>query len=198
MQVLVKNSFAQEFKLQNIHQCFWDLNSYYMDDNFSMSTLFDVTDSSDLSPFYFLDPRIAFLISQMNLGGDLLIRGFGPVGTVAALGKVQRGMHFEDQVKVKNTIQEYLPKSNIETLLTYDQVVVFGEQKIDESLWKNLTPGGFYLLGSITGPINVTMDRAEPFGKVWPVGVPTEIGWKFNDSRSGLIEFEIAKLKKLS
>jgi hypothetical protein len=197
MQVLVKNSYAQELEVENIHESFWDPNSFYMDEYFSMSSIFELSDPLGLSPFYFLDPRIAFLISQMKSGGDLVMRGLGPVATVAALGKVERGMHFEDQAKVKNTIHEYLPKSNVETLLSYDQVVVFGEQKIDEVLWKNLRPGGFYLLGSITGKINPLVDQYEPFGKMWPIGMPTEFGWRFNDSSSGLVEFEFAKLKKL-
>ena len=198
MQVLVKNKYAQELKIENLHESFWDSNSYYMDDNFTMSSIFELSDPLGFSPFYFLDPRVSFLLSQMNLGGDLIIRGVGPIGTVAALGKVDRGMHFEDQTKVKNTINEYLPKSNVETLLSYDQVVVFGEQKIDELLWKNLRPGGFYLLGSITGKINPFVDGYEPFGKMWPIGMPTETGWKFNDSKSGLVEFEFTKLKKLA
>jgi hypothetical protein len=198
MQVLVKNKYAQELEIENIHETFWDSNSYYMDENFTMSSIFELSDPLGFSPFYFLDPRVSFLISQMNWGGDLIIRGVGPIGTVAALGKVDRGMHFEDQTKVNNTINEYLPKSNVETLLSYDQVVVFGEQKIDEVLWKNLRPGGFYLLGSITGKINPLVDQYEPFGKMWPLGMPTETGWKFNDSKSGLVEFEFTKLKKLA
>ena len=197
MQVLVKNSFAQEIELRGAHESFWDPNVFYMDDNFSISELISLSDPLGFSPFYFLDPRMAFLISQLNKGGELFARGLGPIGTVAAMGKVQKVMHTEDFHKVGKVIEEYLPEGNFQNLSNYDQVIVFGESEVDEILWNNLRVGGFYLIGSMGGSIVYPKEAFEAFGKVWPIGSPTEFGWKFQDSLSGLNEFEFTKIKKL-
>lgn len=198
MQVLVKNSFSQVLTHNHLHPAFWDELCFYMDEKFSIPQLFESVDPFDLSPYFFLDPRVAFLISQMSLSGDAFIQGLGPVATVAALTKVDRGIHTEDFAKTEKIIQEYLPKSNVTQLKTFNQIVVFGSNKVDEELWKNLLVGGFYLMGSITGPITVPHFDFEAFGKLWPIGMPTEIGWKFNDQNSGLVNFEFCKIKKLS
>jgi hypothetical protein len=45
--------------------------------------------------------------------------------------------------------------------------------------------------------VKIIKEAFEAFGKVWPIGSPTEFGWKFQDSLSGLNEFEFTKIKKL-
>ncbi len=197
MQVLVKNSFAQEIELKGTHESFWDPNVFYVDETFSISDLINLSDPLGFSPYYFLDPRVAFLISQLHKGGELFARGLGPVGTVATMGAVQKVMHTEDPQKVSRVIEEYLPHSNVQNLSNYDQVIVFGENKVDEILWKKLRVGGFYLIGSIQGSIEHPKEAFEAFGKLWPMGIPTEFGWRFQDSLSGLNEFELMKIKKL-
>lgn len=164
----------------------------------------DPSEVVGLSPFLVLDAKIAFLISQINAAETTYAEQLGPLGLVGA--KIKSGskfVHLEDQKKLIQYMEEYLPKENqlitTEALL-YDQVVVFGSQTVNQELWKKLNVGGFYLLASDKGSIQIDLEHEEfeAFGKRWPFGGPTEFGWRFTEEEWGLSNFEFAKIRKLS
>ncbi len=205
MQVLVKNPFSpSKLEAKNVIESFWGSDCLYLGPAFAMSSLMDPSESVGLSPFMVLDAKIAFLISQMNSVGCTCAEQLGPLGLVAA--KIKSGssfVHKEDQKKLSRYGEEYLPKDN-QVITTesgsFDQVVVFGSNTINQDLWKNLNVGGYYLLASDKESIRIDLEHEEfeAFGKRWPFGMPTEFGWRFNQEEWGLDNFEFAKIRKLS
>lgn len=198
MQVLVKNKNAEEVVLKDVIESFWDANCFYPNDDFSVTSLFELSGSLRFSPFYFLDARLAFMISQLEKESSIYVQGLGPLGTVAALGFSGSGFHQEDPVKVRTYVKEYLPSDPIKMNDKYDLIINFGETSINTEQWKKLKVGGFYLGGSIGGPINLTRYNFEAFGKIWPFGEATEFGWHFNVAELGLENFYFVKIKKLA
>lgn len=196
MQILVKNTYGPELKLSDVKESFWSDDCLYMGDSFSLSDLMEQTDLVGLSPFYFLDPRVAFGLFQLK-EGSLYARGLGSVGTVAAFMMCKEGWCAENRDQILKNIKEYLPFNPLKDSKTYDQIMTFGEKKIDDQLWEKLKVGGFYYLSSTSGKIDLGDKKFEAFGKLWPIGEATEFGWKFNSKVSGLENFEFAKVKKL-
>lgn len=162
---------------------------------FSMSSLMSLTDTLGLSPYFVLDPKSAFLISRLDKG-SVYIHGTGALAAVAAMARTGRGF-FQDGKKLDDYIKEYLPFNPLHEDEEYEQILSFGHNKIDPSLWKKLKKGGFYILGA-QEKLDLTGFQFEAFGKLWPVGEATEFGWRFDSEESGLTKFETAKLKKLS
>lgn len=164
----------------------------------------DPSDSVGLSPFLVLDGKIAFLISQLAKAGTTYARNLGPLGLVGAhIHAGSKFVHEEDQKKVSRYLEEYLPKENQNIVIqteSYDQVVVFNENTIDQNLWKKLNVGGYYLIASDKSAIQIDLEHEEfeAFGKLWPYGESTEFGWRFKEEEWGLAHYEFAKIRKLS
>ena len=197
MQVLVKNPFTPEINSPGLKESFWSPNCLYPDEDFSFSSLLGLSDPLGLSPFLMLDPRVAFIISQVEKKVSFC-KNLGAMGTIGVhFFSGEKIIHEENQKAFSKYQEEYLPHNPISGHSLFEQVVVFGENTIDEKLWKKLSPGGFYIMGAL-GKIIPGNYRVGPFGKLWPVGMPTEIGWKFNERELGLEDFEFAKLRKLS
>ncbi|MFP5385963.1 MAG: hypothetical protein ACLGHN_07775 [Bacteriovoracia bacterium] len=197
MQVLVKNPFTPEIEPKGLVESFWSPNCLYPGHDFSFSVLLDLSNNVSLSPFLMLDPKVAFTVSQVNKA-EAFCKNLGPLGTLGVhFFSGEKVIHEENQKEFLKYQEEYLPHNPASESLTYEQVVVFGENSIDEKLWNKLTPGGFYIIGT-QGRITAGNFNVEPFGKPWPLGVATEIGWRFNASELGLEEFEFAKFRKLS
>ena len=197
MQVLVKNPHGPQIKLADVVPSFWDTDCVYPDDHFSFAALMDQTDLVGLSPYFFLDARIAFMLSELTRA-TVYARGLGSLGAVAAFSKAGSGDHSENVNKTQTFIQEYLPLDPILKINSFDQIICFGEEEIDMDLWKRLNTGGTYLLGSLTGPMKLKTFDFEAVGKMWPMGGPTEFGWEFDDDSIGPGHFYFTKLKKLS
>lgn len=194
MQVLVKNIYCADVK-HGLNPYFWDSDSFEIGPHFSMSSLLDLTDSLGLSPYFVLDAKLAFMISQLGKG-NIYIRGIGELASTAALMKAGNGYVSGDQERLKKYISEYLPSDPLSVAETYQQVLTFGETDIDSSLWEKLSPGGFYYLGTRDSSLKLSAGKFEAFGKLWPSGEPTEFGWRFGKETPELSGFEFAKIKK--
>lgn len=169
-----------------------------MEPMFSMSSLMELSDPLGLSPFLVIDSKIAFLISQLTQVQNLYTRKIGALGVIAA--HIYSGadiVHDEDPKKVERYSKEYLPHTFKMADDPYDEVVVHNESSIDPELWKRLKTGGFYIIGAKSVTLNPP-GEFEAFGKLWPTGESLEFGWKFNDEKTGLNDFEYYKIKKLS
>ncbi len=205
MQVLVKNPFSpSKPEAKNVIESFWSPDCLYLGAAFSMSSLMDPSEEVGLSPFLVLDAKIAFLISHLNPVQTTYARQLGPLGIVGAHIKTgSKFIHEEDQKKVSRYLDEYLPKDNqglVSQAEKYDQVVVYGENTINQVLWKKLEIGGYYLLATDKSGIKIDLNHEEfeAFGKLWPFGEATEFGWRFTEEEWGLNPYEFAKIKKLS
>lgn len=205
MQVLVKNPYSpSKLEPKNVIESFWSADCLYLGANFSMSSLMDPSDLVGLSPFLVLDAKIAFLISQLNKVETTFARNLGPLGLVgASVHSGSKLVHEEDQKKVSRYLEEYLPKEKqniLDQSKNYDQVVMFGESTIDQTVWKNLNVGGYYILASDKSAIQIDLEHEEfeAFGKLWPYGESTEFGWRFAEEEWGLSQYEFAKIRKLS
>jgi hypothetical protein len=197
MQVLVKNPFLSlNLDSLDLLPSFWNPECLYPGDEFSFTSLLDLSDSLKLSPLFFLDARVAFTLSAMA-SVPTFFHGLGPLGTVAGLSRVPSGHSTEEIAALQNYIDEYFPRPAVFTQAPYDQIVTFGETRVDEKLWDQLQVGGFYILGSIGQPIELPQRPFEAFGKLWPFGNPTEFGWAFNQEDLGLEDFYFSKFKKL-
>lgn len=197
MQVLVKNPFLSiDLESLDLHPSFWNPDCFYPGDDFSFGSLIDLSDSLQRSPFYFLDARVAFTLSALA-PVPTFFHGLGPLGTVAGLSRVPSGNTSEETSSLKNYFDEYFPNPPVFANAPFEQVITFGENRVNEKLWDDLPVGGFYLLGSIGQPIEVPKKPFEAFGKLWPFGAPTEFGWAFTEEDLGLDDFYFSKFKKL-
>lgn len=186
MQVLVKNPFAKQPLDSGLVESYWDPDCFLPGQTFSMSSLVELSDFVGLSPYYFLDSRVALMLSLLNRG-SVFVKGMGPLGSLAAIGRAGTGFTNE---RIDKYVSEYFPSNPLERRSSYDQVLVFDEEVIDSELWNLLRPGGFYIYGSMKKRLHPPEQPFEAFGKLYPVGSPTEFGWKFED-------LEISKIKKL-
>lgn len=200
MQVLVKNPNASPITAPGLTPSFWSEEVLFMGPMFSMTSLMELSDPLGLSPFLVIDAKIAFLLSLMNKGQSLYARKIGALGVVAAHIISGAGLtHHEEHKKVERYSSEYLKHSIPAAVAPYDQVVVFGETSVDPELWKQLKTGGTYIFGSTSVPMFVNPPGTfDALGKLWPEGLATEFGWRFNDDQWGLCDLEVYKLKKLS
>lgn len=198
MEVLVKNPFAQEINPADVSTSFWSSDCLYMGSRFSFSSLFGQTDPLSYSPFLVLDARIAFIISQAEKT-DAYCRGLGALGTIGVTVQTRSCVgHNEDKDKFQNYVKEYLPDDPSKNWQGYNQIITFGENRVDPALWNRLKVGGFYLMGA-EAPLSIQPGSSfEAFGKLWPVGEATEFGWLFQEEKWGLKNFEFAKIKKLT
>ena len=196
MQVLVKNPYSPEIGSKGLIESFWSPNCLYPSETFSFSSLMGLTDPVGLSPFLMLDPVVAFTVSQAEKKISFC-KNLGPLGTLGVhFFSGEKVIHEENPEAFMRYREEYLPHDPVATGSRYEQVIVFGENVIDEKLWSKLSPGGFYIIGT-RGKITPGNYPIGPFGKLWPVGMPTEIGWQFDETNLGLDNFSFAKLKKL-
>lgn len=195
MQVLVKNIYCADLKSHGLNPYFWDSECFEIGPHFSMSSLLDLTDSLGLSPYFVLEAKMAFMVSQLGKG-DIYLRGVGALTATAALMKAGTGYVSGDQESLKQYITEYLPADPITHKDSYQQVLTFGETEIDSSVWEKLRPGGFYFLGTDNKTMKLSDKKFEAFGKLWPSGEPTEFGWRFGKETPELSGLEFAKIKK--
>ena len=200
MQVLVKNPLIEsQYPLSKVSESFWSEDCLYPEKDFSFSELF-LSGPVGLSPYLFLDAKVALLISLLNSTESLYVKNLGALGAIGAHLYSKAKIETLDSSKISRYLPEYLPKDQQEIFTTrdnYDQVMVFGENSIDRKLWDKLTVGGFYILGGTKLEIDLDGTHFEAFGKFMPLGEATEFGWKFNGQEIGLDHFEICKLKKL-
>lgn len=198
MMVLIKNDFCQVNEVDSLIQTFWDDKTYVVFDKFDFSKIDDLITQNDevLSPFFFLDARVAFLISLLERG-NVYCTGLGALGTVAAIMRSGRGWHTEDQEKVASYIEEYFPFNPLQEDNLYTQVVSFNKNELDEKLWNNLAPGGTYIMGSIDRIKLIEKNSADFICELWPVGKATSQGWLFDETSAGPGKMEYVKLKKL-
>lgn len=161
-----------------------------------MTSLMDLTNPLGLSPYFVVDAGMAFMISRVEKG-RIYIRGPGELGSTAILMKAGEGFVAGDRNKLRQYIREYLPSDPLVESESFEQILTFGENRVDPVLWEKLNPGGFYQLGVKAGPIDLSGFKFEAFGKLWPWGQATEFGWRFDDETPGLTGFEFARIKKL-
>lgn len=169
----------------------------FMGPAFSMSSLMELSDPLGQSPFLVIDSKIAFMVSELKQVRSLYAKNIGALGVIAA--HIFSGAditHTEDQKKIDSYVKEYLSAPFKKADGLYDEVLVFNESSIDPELWKNLKVGGFYLIGAKSVECNPP-GKFEAFGKLWPTGESLEFGWKFDDEKTGLFDFEFYKIKKL-
>lgn len=199
IQVLVKNPFANHLVIQNVIPSFWSDDCLYPDDDFSLSTLFKASEPVGFSPYLFLSPQIAFSLTLLEKGKSTYVRGAGALGSVAVMMTTGvQVVHEEDTKKFNAYLEEYLPLKSDNQTKEFAQVLTFNSG-IDSDLWKQLPVGGFYILAGEKGAIKANPPgEFEAFGRIWPVGMATEFGWTFTDEETGLKNFEVMKLKKLS
>lgn len=200
MQVLVKNPFATALPAKNVTASFWSPDCLYMNSDFSMTSLMELTDPLGLSPFLVVDARVGFMLYLLKKGESLCTRGVGSLGAIGA--HILSGgalNHSEDQKKIELYAKEYLPHKLEAATEPFDQVLCFNQKSVDVGLWKQLKVGGHYIFGTTEGQLSINPPgKFEAFGRIWPSGMPTEFGWKFNDDMAGLGGLEFAKIKKLS
>lgn len=203
MQVLLKNPYAGiDLKDLDVFPSFWSEDCLFMGPRFSMSSLMQVSDPVGLSPYLILNSQIAFLLSLLEQRTTTLAHNLGPLGTVGAYLFTKNSMIYrEDESKIKKYLGEYVPKDQgmpaVQTLP--DQMIIFGENTIRQSLWEKLAVGGVFILG--VSKQKITIDptfKFEALGKLYPSGEATEFGWRFDDENIGMEEFEVVKLKKLA
>lgn len=195
MQVLVKNIYCQDLQTKGLSQTFWDPDSYEMGAEFSVSSVMELSGTLGLSPYFVVDARVAFMVSQLNKG-SVYVRGLGDLAATLALMKAGSGYVENITKKLDQYIKEYLPSNPLKEEKLYQQILTFGEKTIDSSLWDRLSPGGFYYMGVTEGELNPSGVYFEAFGKLWPYGEATEFGWRFGPDIQGLSGFEFAKLRK--
>jgi|GEM_PF-1972928 len=200
MQVLVKNPLIEsQYSLNKVSESFWSDDCLYPEKDFSFSELF-LSGPVGLSPYLFLDAKVALLISLLNSTETLYVKNLGALGAIGAHLYSKGKIETLEGAKTSRYLPEYLPRDKQDIFITrknYDQVIVFGESSIDSELWEKLTVGGYYILGGTKLEINLDVTHFEAFGKLMPLGEATEFGWKFNEPGIGLDHFEICKLKKL-
>ena len=170
-----------------------------MDHDFSFGRAMELSAVLKFSPFLALDPKVAFLISAADKKISYC-RGIGVLGSI--------GLHFftlenimisdSDEKQQAKYINEYLPHNPFTLEEKFEQVVVFGKNKIEKSLWDQLPVGGTYLMGFTNGNLDTSEADFEAFGSLWPYGESTEFGWQFSEENWGLSGFKFYKLKKLS
>jgi hypothetical protein len=204
MQVLIENPYLPKLpEIEHAIRSFWSDNCLYPTDKFAMSSLFELSDLVDLSPFLFLDAKVAFLLSYLRAGESCYARNIGVLGIIAGHFQTQSKFgHAEDSRKLLQYAAEYLPadkRSFTTSEDTFDQIIVFGENTIARDLWSKLKVGGFFILASDKSPLTINLDPSEfeAFGRLWPYGMSTEFGWRFKEKEWGLENFEMAKIKKL-
>ncbi|WP_408095483.1 hypothetical protein ACJVC5_10610 [Peredibacter sp. HCB2-198] len=199
MQVLIENPQATiKNKPKSLLPSFWSSSMFYMGPTFSMTSLFDLSDPLGLSPFVSVDAKIAFMVALLDKGGAVLARNMGALGVVAIQFSAETVTQNEDPKKITNYYQEYFSSEvNNPDLASYDQIIVFGVSNVIPELWKKLKPGGHYIFGT-EGSLEYPNPKTfEAIGTLWPEGEATEFGWKFNSEELGLVNFEVAKIKKL-
>jgi hypothetical protein len=191
MKVLVKNPFNSDCPTLGLTPSFWDDDTYYPQADFSFGKIMTLIGPLGLSPYLLLDPKISFL-SSLAQKGDTYCRGLGPLGVLA--------VYFRSEGKISSPDREeryeieYLPSKPKEAMPSFDQIVIFGETHVDLKLWDQLKVGGRYVLGA-QGDLFLNVN-AETYGRHWPLGMPTEYGWKFDVKDLGLENFELMILKK--
>jgi hypothetical protein len=200
MQVLVKNPFAIALPAKNVIPSFWSDECLYMEPTFSMTSLMELTDPLGLSPFLVVDARVGFCLYMLKKGRALYTRNAGALGALGAHIVSESAItHNEDPKKFDQYAKEYLPHAVETPKGLYDQILCFNSKTIDPILWNKLEVGGFYILATIEGSLTIKPPgKFEAFGKLWPKGMSTEFGWKFNEENIGLNGLEVAKIKKLS
>jgi hypothetical protein len=197
MQVLVKNSLVYcDFEALDLVPTFWSPDCYYPGDAFSFASLMDLSVSLRQSPFFFLDARLSFALSALS-PVSTFFQGLGPLGTVAAFSRVSSGNSSEQMSMLTKYFIEYFPNAPVFSKAPYQQILTFGEGRVNEELWDQLAVGGFYVLGFLEKPIEAPKKPYEVFGKLWPWGSPTEFGWFFQENDLGLDNFYFSKFKKL-
>lgn len=200
MQVLIENPNAPFLnKPKVLIPSFWSPSMFFMGPEFSMTSLIDLSDPLGLSPFLSVDVKVAFLISQIESGVSVFAKNMGALGVVALQFSSTTVSHHEDRKRLEQYYREYLPAGKrviAPEFDEYDQVVVFGESKINPDLWSKLKIGGHYIFGAIEKLEFPAESFFEAKGKLWPFGEATEFGWRFQEETLGLPEFEFAKLQK--
>jgi hypothetical protein len=200
MQVLVQNPYSTPIHQTHVYPSFWSESCLYLGSAFSMTSLMDMNNPLDLSPFLVLDAKMAFFISQLEKSSFLICKNLGPLGTIGShIFSSSKIAHNEDQKKVARYVKEYFPASPLSSEGDLDQVIVYNESKIYQELWDKLRVGGTYLIASLKVPLEINLSGTFEAAKLsWPNGMSTEYGWRFFEDDWGLNEFEYAKLKKLS
>lgn len=200
MQVLVKNPYATALPAKNVTPSFWSDECVFMDADFSMTSLMELTDPLGLSPFLVVDAKIGFVLSMLKKGKALCTKNIGALGAVGAqILSASALKHNEDAKKFEMYAKEYLPHKVEATNGPFDQILCFNQKAIDPTLWKNLEVGGYYILATTEGSLTINPPgKFEAFGKLWPKGMSTEFGWKFKEDYLGIAGLEVAKIKKLS
>lgn len=203
MQVLIENPFAPMKTMPfGLLPTFWSEKVFYMGSTFSMSSLMSLTESGGLSPYAVVDARVSLLISILNKGTSVYAHNLGALGVVVTHFDSLTVTHHEDTKKVNGYMKEYIPPKGIVVspeLPQYDQVIAFGDTEIIQYLWEKVKVGGFYILGSITDQLSVSLppESFEAVKDHWPCGEATEFGWRFQEENLGLKDFQMVKLKKL-
>ena len=140
------------------------------------------------------------MLYLLKKGESLCTRGMGSLGAIGAHIIAGGALnHSEDSKKIELYAKEYLPHKLETAVEPYDQVLCFNQKSIDPELWNKLKVGGYYIYASTEGSLSINPPgKFEAFGRIWPLGMPTEFGWKFKEDNAGLGGLEFAKIKKLS
>jgi hypothetical protein len=193
MEVLVKNTHAGPVPLAELAASFWDPDCFYPGPVFSYAD--SLTREFRYSPFYVLQPPVAFLLAQIG-PGSTLVRGTGALGAVLALDRSGGGRFAGDPVRFDRYAAEYLPASPLSSSGPWRQVVTYGETGIDPAFWDQLSVGGIYLLGTHREPELPPGLEGEPRRGEWRFGAATQNGWRIHEPELGFEDFILSAFRK--